>query len=211
MQGTSDTVRGSEDMQLLLIKSGDRAAIGWLFEEIACQLYEVLLREWRNAPLAEDAVQHAFEKLLRDPASITARNMRELRAWFFTVARNYLKDQAKVGDGKWALPFSSFDHTSSESNHEDQDYPESIADDAPTVEEMAEYANRSDAIRTLLTELGSPCKEILSLYYLDGIGLAEVANNAGLTLDQVKKRKRHCLALLAKMANARGILSIDDI
>lgn len=211
LQDTPVRASGLEDRELLLIKSGDRAAIGRLFAQTARELYEVLMREWRDASLADDAVQHAFERLLEDPLSVRASNMRELRSWLFAVARNYLKDRAKVGNGKWTVPISALDQSADESGQEDGNYLESIADSAPTVEQMIEYADRSETIRLLLTESGSPCREILSLFYLTGLDLTEVSKQVGLTLDQVKKRKSGCLARLAEVARAKGILSTNDI
>ena len=184
--------------------------MGLFFRETVRGLYEVLAREWKDGPLVDDAIQHAFKRFIEDPFSITAHNMRELRGWHLTVARNHLRDQAKVGDGKWTRPISEFDR-SLESGQEDQDFLGNTPDDAQTIEDMIEYEDRSDVMWSLLSELGSPCREILSLYYLDSLGLAEVARRIGLTLDQVKKRKPACLAQVREMAKTREILRVSDM
>jgi RNA polymerase sigma factor (sigma-70 family) len=81
--------------------SGDRSAIGVIYERYADRIYSFCLSRLRNTEQAADATHETFVRAaqrletLRDPS--------RLRSWLFAIARNQIVDQARDREHNTAL------------------------------------------------------------------------------------------------------------
>lgn len=61
-------------------------------------MYAVLVSRWRNKEAVLDAIQDAFERLIKNLPSLGAISMGQIHSWLMTAAVNRLKDQSKNGN-----------------------------------------------------------------------------------------------------------------
>ena len=129
-----------------------------------------------------DALQDVWVRAFRSIR--TVRQAETLSAWLYRVARNAAADQRRRS-GTWdALP-------------EDGD-PAAPAADAPDAELSGGFSARE--IHQALGELPLPEREALTLYFLEGFLIREIAEITGAPEGTVKARlhwaKRHLRAIL---------------
>lgn len=75
--------------QLMLLRSGDRAAFERIYAELSTPIYMLLLRMTNDRMLAEDILQDFFIKLFQ---SVPGENVRNPRAYLYRTARNLAID-----------------------------------------------------------------------------------------------------------------------
>jgi RNA polymerase sigma factor (sigma-70 family) len=171
------------------IRSGDRTALGELYDRYASLALATALRVVADRQLAEDLVHDAFvatwQKIERfDP------ERGSLRAWLLTIVRNRALD--RVRGMRASIEVGAAD---------DQSLLRSGAN--PTWEEA--IARRSAAqLRGALEELPSEQREAIELAYFGGRTYREIAVLTGVPLGTANGRLRLALAKL------RDALSMTD-
>ena len=163
------------------IRSGDRSALGELYDRYASLALATALRVVADRQLAEDLVHDAFvatwQKIDRfDPAR------GNLRAWLLTIVRNRALDQvrgARVSIEVGAADEQALLRTSAN----------------PTWE--AAIARRSASeLRSALEELPTEQREAIELAYFGGRTYREIAVLTGVPLGTANGRLRLALAKL---------------
>ena len=163
------------------IRSGDRSALGELYDRYASLALATALRVVADRQLAEDLVHDAFvatwQKIDRfDPAR------GNLRAWLLTIVRNRALDQVRgvrVSIEVGAADEQALLRTSAN----------------PTWE--AAIARRSTAeLRSALDELPTEQREAIELAYFGGRTYREIAVLTGVPLGTANGRLRLALAKL---------------
>ena len=163
------------------IRSGDRSALGELYDRYASLALATALRVVADRQLAEDLVHDAFvatwQKIDRfDPAR------GNLRAWLLTIVRNRALD--KVRGVRASIEVGAAD---------DQALLRTSAN--PTWE--AAIARRSTAeLRSALDELPTEQREAVELAYFGGRTYREIAVLTGVPLGTANGRLRLALAKL---------------
>lgn len=171
------------------IRSGDRTALGELYDRYASLALATALRVVADRQLAEDLVHDAFvatwQKIERfDP------ERGSLRAWLLTIVRNRALD--RVRGMRASIEVGAAD---------DQSLLRTGAN--PTWE--AALARRSAAeLRGALEELPSEQREAIELAYFGGRTYREIAVLTGVPLGTANGRLRLALAKL------RDALSLTD-
>jgi RNA polymerase sigma factor (sigma-70 family) len=171
------------------IRSGDRTALGELYDRYASLALATALRVVADRQLAEDLVHDAFvatwQKIERfDP------ERGSLRAWLLTIVRNRALD--RVRGMRASIEVGAAD---------DQSLLRTGAN--PTWE--AAIARRSAAqLRGALEELPSEQREAIELAYFGGRTYREIAVLTGVPLGTANGRLRLALAKL------RDALSLTD-
>jgi RNA polymerase sigma-70 factor (ECF subfamily) len=171
------------------IRSGDRTALGELYDRYASLALATALRVVADRQLAEDLVHDAFvatwQKIERfDP------ERGSLRAWLLTIVRNRALD--RVRGTRASIEVGAAD---------DQSLLRTGAN--PTWE--AAIARRSAAeLRGALLELPSEQREAIELAYFGGRTYREIAVLTGVPLGTANGRLRLALAKL------RDALSLTD-
>lgn len=188
--------------RLEMIKRADPAAIEWLYKSYSPRMYEALMSQWGDEQEVLDSIQQAFMRLVKSLSSLKATNLRQVHAWLLTAADNHLKDRTKSAERKRTVLISQMNGPVGEGDVDS--YLDTVADSGPSAESLVEYAEFSEAIRSLLDSVGSLCAQILKLFCCDGVRLEDIAGKLSMTIDQVKKRKAKCIRQIAQIAKDRG-------
>jgi len=164
---------------------GDPAAFGELFERYAPLLEAVFRRRLRRAEEARDLVQQTFLHLHRSRADF--REDARLRPWLFTIGMNLLRESQRRS---FRRPEATLEL-------------DGVRD--PAVEAAGQQ--RVDAARTLEVALGAlPAdqRDVITLHWLAGVPLPEVAEIVGASLSAVKVRAHRGYAAMRRALGEKG-------
>ena len=187
-RGTKATVQTFSDDQLIrLIRAGDKAAFGILYERYRVPLYRFCVRMIGDNDQAADAVHETFLKLYH-----SAEDMNEpalVRVWLYRVARNEV------------LMALRREHRGVDSN---------TVWDSETPQTILEQVELSAALEASLQDLKPEYKDILLLREMDGLSYSEIADVTGKSESSVKSRlfkarKALALALAPRLGERRTV------
>jgi RNA polymerase sigma-70 factor, ECF subfamily len=157
----------SDEALLERLRTGDRGALGEIYERYKSRLYGYCFRLLRDEADAQDAVQEAFIKLsfgigliMKDAA---------FRTWIYRVARNE------------SLMILRRRQTRSSTD------PDTLFDDR-TPQDDAEEHDAVTAVHGALARLSLEYREALVLREFDGMSYAEIASLTESSLEAVKAR-----------------------
>ncbi len=169
MTETSGPEHGAKEDELLVIRCqlGDRSAFDELTERWHPPLWKYVRRLAGNDDAAKDVAQDVWLRVLRGIGRL--RDGSRLRPWLFGIARRTLMDRLRQ---QYAGPVDS-----------DIDVAE-LADDQVVDSLEEEIA----AMEHELTRLPVTEREVLTLFYLRELSLAEVAEVLAVPIGTVKSR-----------------------
>jgi RNA polymerase sigma factor (sigma-70 family) len=176
---------GGKEDELLVIRCqlGERAAFDELTERWHPPLWKYLRRVTGTDDAAKDVAQDVWLRVLRGIARL--RDGSRLRPWLFGIARRALMDRLRQ---QYAGLVDS-----------DIDVAELAADqttDSPE-QEIADMEHELE--RLPVTE-----REVLTLFYLRELSLAEVAEVIGVPVGTVKSRMFRARRLLRQALDSKG-------
>jgi len=165
---------------VVLAQRGEADAIGALYD----MHYQAIFRYFRarvgDRQLAEDLTGDVFRRMLTGLPQYRPMGL-PFWAWLFRIAHNLLIDHYRKESGHVSV---MLDETERQARGGDD--PASIVEQNLTLEH---------AYRTL-AELDPPQRDVLTLRFLSGLSLKEVALALGKTEDAVKALQRRGLAAL---------------
>ncbi len=174
--------RTHEDIQdellVLHCQDGDAAALKSLIERWQPRLTRLAWRLTADRESAHDIVQDAWLSIVRglsrldDPASF--------RAWAYRIVKNKCADWVRRRVVR----------------REAAEEIRETAVDAANDERCESESDEVDALRQALAAMPDEQRAILSLHYLDGMLLAEIAMVFGVPLGTVKSRLHHARSKL---------------
>ena len=166
-----------------LAQKGDAEAFGLIYERYVDQVYRFLYVRVGNPQLAEDLTSETFMRALRRIDSFSWQG-RDIAAWFITIARNLVMDNAK--SARYRLEVSTADMLDADQR----------ADAAPEDEVLSRVrdARLVDALKTLKPEQA----ECLVLRFLQELSLAETAEVLGKSEGAVKQLQLRAVRALRK-------------
>jgi len=146
-----------------LAQKGDGEAFGLLYERYVDTVYRYIYVRVGKKQVAEDLTSETFVRALRSIDSFAWQG-RDIAAWFVTIARNLVTDNAK--SARFRLEVTTADML---------DADEHV--DAPDIEVLQRMRDTRliEAIRTLKPEQA----ECLVLRFFQGLSLAECAHVLG--------------------------------
>ncbi|QJW88145.1 sigma-70 family RNA polymerase sigma factor [Spirosoma taeanense] len=159
--------------------TGDLTVLGELYERHMELIYAVCYNYLRDEEEAKDAVMHLFEQLVTD---LRRHDVQQFQSWLHSVARNYCLMQLRKNQAhpKAALP-------TGETLDEEADthWLTSLIDDSTNGKstELEEDLTRMEAC---LQTLPAEQRTCLTLFYFDQKSYAEIAQQTGYDLKQVK-------------------------
>lgn len=167
------------DEQLMVrLQSGDESAVGEISRRYGEELRLFLQRMVYNEAMAEDIVQ---EVLLKCCGNEAGRPTGSLRGWLYRVARNRAIDEIRrkqpnvrlsalgTKDGIWtdsAVPF----------------------DPVTTPAGKAIKADRARRVKLAIDAMDEDLRDVVILYFFQGLSREDVAEAIGLTLSGAKAR-----------------------
>lgn len=154
-----------------LAQRGDAEAFGLLYERYVDVVYRYVYVRVGSAHLAEDLTSETFLRALRRMDSFSWQG-RDIAAWFITIARNLITDNAK--SARFRLEVTTADMLDA-----DQQV------DAPEAEVLQRLRDTRliEAVKNLKPEQA----ECVVLRFLQGLSLAETAKVLGKTEGAVKQ------------------------
>lgn len=171
-----------------LAQRGDAEAFGLLYERYVDVVYRYVYVRVGSAHVAEDLTSETFLRALRRMDSFSWQG-RDIAAWFITIARNLITDNAK--SARFRLEVTTADMLDAD---EHVDAPES------EVLQRLRDTRLLEAVKNLKPEQA----ECVVLRFLQGLSLAETATVLGKTEGAVKQ-----LQLRAVRALHRELADVD--
>lgn len=145
-----------------------RPLVAWIASEILPHEAIVrhwLIRRWGHALEADDVIQEAYCRLYDLKGTAHIRNP---RAYFFTTVRTVAIDMLRAAKVVNADRMTEIDW-------------ESVMDDGPSPERVAEARQELLRVQGLLARLPATCREVIELRRLHGLPQAEVARRLGVS------------------------------
>ena len=179
------TAAVSDEELMLAYRDGDAGAFDTLYRRHKGPVYRYMLRQCRDAGVADELFQDVWMNLTRARESYTVQA--KFTTYIYTMAHNRLIDHyRKHGQAQWV----SFDNDS-------EDAPvvaEPVA--APRDEPERHLAVKQQAaeLLRLLGELPPPQREAFVMQYEGGMSVEEIAGATGVTRETAKSRLRYALA-----------------
>lgn len=171
-----------EELLVVRCQLGERSAFDELIERWHPPLWKYVRRVTGDDDAAQDAVQDVWLRVLRGINRL--RDGSKLRAWLFGIAHHVVMDRLR---GQYAsLTVDGIDL-------------ENVAVDEPS-------SDLEDDVATLhneLTQLPVTEREVLTLFYLRELSLAEVADVLGIPLGTVKSRLFRARQLLRQQLESK--------
>jgi len=173
----------SEEQLLEAAVAYDEAALGELYDRYEARIHSYIYRRTGDETVAEDLTAQVFVKMLQA--------IRERRAWhssfsgwLYRIAHNVVIDQYRQRDRQAQI---SLDET-----------PDLVAEDHdPAV--SAELRLTTDKVRFAMRQLTDEQAEVLSLRFLEGYSIFEVASLMNKTEGAIKALQYRAVATLRNL------------
>jgi len=183
MRSGTDIAHISEEELVGLLRSGDQAAMGILYDKYAAALYGVILRIVRSEESAEDLLQETYVKIWMSFSTYDGSKGR-LFTWMMRVARNLALDKVK-----------SKEFRNARKNH-DTDSLVTLVDKQSSMTYEPDHVGLTDIIHS---SLNPDSEKLVRLIYFQGYTQAEAAHELGIPLGTVKTRLRAAIAIIRKI------------
>jgi len=162
------TSRSDEELMAAYAR-GDAAAFREIFERLSPILLRVMRHQLRRPEDASDLVQQTFLHLHR--SRLDFRDGAQLKPWLFTIAMNLKREYFRRASRKPESPLE-LDGRADPSTGNDEHH----------------RLEAADAVEFALSKLSPEQRDVISLHWLAGIPLPEVAQMVGASLSAVKVR-----------------------
>jgi RNA polymerase sigma-70 factor (ECF subfamily) len=174
----------SDEALMLAYRDGDAGAFDVLYARHRGGTYRYLLRQCRNAALAEELFQDVWMNLIRARASYTVQA--RFTTYLYRIAHNRLMDHFRRHDSDVV----SLD----DDNAVQIDEPEAprSADPVVSAESRAQVAQ----LMALLDGLPAEQREAFVLQQEGGLSVEEIAEATGVNRETAKSRLRYALVKL---------------
>lgn len=178
----SEQKKYSEEELVMLLKSHDKDAFSYLYDNYSAALNGIIYRMVESKELAEDILQEAFVKIWNNFNNYDTSKGR-LFTWMLNITRNLTIDTLRSKGYKKQQKISSDEN--SVSNVTDENFG---ADKFDTI-----------GIRKQLANLKPEQRSIIDLAYFNGFTQDEISREMGLPLGTVKTRMRSAILELRKL------------
>ena len=174
----------SDEALMLAYRDGDAGAFDVLYARHRGGTYRYLLRQCRNAALAEEMFQDVWMNLIRARAGYTVQA--RFTTWLYRIAHNRLMDHFRR-------------HDSDAVSLDDDNAAPAAEPEAPRGADPAVGAESRALAAQLLTLLGrlpAEQREAFVLQQEGGMSVEEIAETTGVSRETAKSRLRYALAKL---------------
>lgn len=174
----------TDETLMLGYRDGDAGAFDVLYGRHKGGIYRYLLRQCRNAALADELFQDVWMNLIRARAGYTVQA--KFSTYLYRIAHNRLMDHFRRND---AGGVSLDDETAA-------GIGEPVAPRSVEPEAGADARQQAARLLTLLDELPEEQREAFVLQQEGGLSIEEIAATTGVTRETAKSRLRYALAKL---------------
>lgn len=189
-QGIVAAQATTDEMLLMRIARGDRAAMHTLYLRHNVRVYRFVLRSLRDASAAEDIVSQVFLDVWRTADQFEGRS--RVSTWLLSIAR--FKTLTAMRQRR----------------HEDIDQENvlEIADGADTPETSLHRRNVSAILRACIAKLSPAHREIIHLVYYHEKTVEEAGEIIGIPPSTVKTRMFYARKQLATLLKGAGLATL---
>ena len=171
---------------MLAYQAGDIDSFDELYRRHRTPLYRFMVNSCSNEATAAELYQDVWARVVNGRHGYT--NTAPFTAWLYRIARNRIIDSYRSGK-------SSPLHASVELNEES--HVTSLQTPLQP-DEVANLANREDALNTALASLPDDQREAVLLRHIAGFSLQEIAELVDENAETVKSRLRYAFTKLRK-------------
>lgn len=165
----------ADELLVVRCQLGERAAFDALIRRWSGPLQRYAMKLTHDAALSDDLVQDIWLRVLRGLARL--RDAAQFRAWLFGIAHRTFADRLRE---RYAMPVDA-----------DVDL-----DAVAVVDEGDDAEDRARALASGMEHLPLVEREVLTLFYLEDLSLADIAAALGVPAGTVKSRLFRARSLL---------------
>ena len=180
---TSALTEHNEEQLLNRAIHYDEAALGELYNQYEGKIYTYIYRRTSNQALAEDLTAQVFLKMLEAIRNRKAWNS-SFSGWIYRIAHNLIVDYYRRRDRQQQV---SIDDTFE------------LKADGDNPVEAAERSLESDRLKSALRRLTEEQAEVVSLRFLEGYSINEVATMMNKTEGAIKALQYRAVATLRQL------------
>jgi RNA polymerase sigma factor (sigma-70 family) len=163
------------------IQNNDKQALEQLYDRYEKLLFSFSYRMTGQKELAEEVVQEVFIKIWTKKGTYNEKKGK-FSSWLLTIARNTSIDMLR----KRKETSYSFEER------------DSLISDDPSTEDVVEWKEEGTCIRKAISALGKEQREIVELFYFQGLSQQNIADSCQIPLGTVKGRIRLALQHIRK-------------
>ena len=180
------TNKYSEEELIALLKSKDRGAFEYLYDNYSKALFGVINKMVENQELSEDILQEAFIKIWNRFDDYDSSKGR-LFTWMLNITRNFTIDTLRSKDYKKQSKILNQENSV----------------DNISIKNASDSADNFDAlgIRKHVSLLKKDQRVIIDLSYFEGFTQDEISKKLSIPLGTVKTRMRSAILELRKILN----------
>ncbi len=187
MSATPSSQASDDETLLKRIGQGDKLAMQVLFGRHQVKMFRFLLRFVKDEAQAEDLISEVFLDIWRQANRFEGRS--SVSTWMLSIARfKALSFVRKRQDAPL-----------------DEDYAESIADDADTPDIELQKKDKGALLRQCLQKLSPDHREIIDLVYYHERSVEDVAEILNIPANTVKTRMFYARQKLSEILRHAGV------
>lgn len=176
----------SDDVLMLAWTAGDATAFEQLYARHRGPLYRFLLRQLRDAPLADEFFQDVWQRVIAARAGW--KPDAAFRTWLFRIAHNRLNDHWRGLKHRPAAPGDADERTAR------------VPDPSSPEHELSEFEQRR-RLQLAIEELPDEQREVVLLRLEQELSLEEIGDITGVGRETVKSRLRYAMDKLRARLN----------
>ena len=184
-----DTSAAVSDEQLMLAyRDGDAGAFDTLYRRHKGAVYRYMLRQCRNAGVADELFQDVWMNLIRARASYTVQA--KFTTYLYKLAHNRLIDHYRKHGQATLVSLDNDDDDSDELPWVAE--PQAAPRDEP--ERHLDIKQQAAQLLEVLGALPASQREAFVMQYEGGLSVEEIAEATGVTRETAKSRLRYALS-----------------
>lgn len=176
---------------MIRFQSGERAAFALLVKRHQAPLYNFALRHLGSAAAAEEVVQDAFVRVVRNAGDF--KHAARFSTWLYTIARNLCVDEARKRSHR---RHASLDQPKRPEQGEGPTLGEQTSDGTASVERAAVSAEIRARVLEAIEELPDEQREVFLMREVSSLPFKEIAEIVGVPENTIKSRMRYALERL---------------
>lgn len=173
----------SEDALLVAAMQYDEAALGELYDRYEAKIFNYIYRRTGDEALAEDFTSQVFLKMLESIRDQKAWHS-SFSGWLYRIAHNLVIDHYRRKGRQGAM---------------DIDEATPLASEDETLEVKVEQSLDAERLRTAIRRLTEEQAEVVSLRFLEGYSIGEVAAMMNRSEGSVKALQYRAVATLRSL------------
>jgi RNA polymerase sigma-70 factor (ECF subfamily) len=172
-------------------RSGDARAFDQLLRRHQRPLYNFVYRFVNHRATAEDVVQDAFLRIVRQAQSYKRES--KFTTWLYTIARNLCVDHSRRMVHRRA---ASLDQPKRAGDEDKRTLGDAIPSQGPAVDRSAIGDELKVKIQAAIESLGDEQREVFLMREYAGLQFKEIADIVGIPENTAKSRMRYALEKL---------------